>query len=152
MTTSIAMIDSNAVLKEAVKNYIEEYKQNRYSHEEKVRLEVKVSKNIKNILSEQNSISLDDIAAQVSIDPFSGQKVNMKEVVPLEGPRYAVADEEGVEKKTPAEKGAPKIVPTNKKELMRIQGGTSHPVFIRGVTYPPGEYSRVRTRLFSREG
>ena len=36
--------------------------------------------------------------------------------------------------------------------LARIQGGTFPPVLIPGLSYPPDEYSRVRTRLYSAQG
>jgi len=110
MTTSIATMDSRDFLRESVKEYIKEYKNERVLKEKRLE-EIRVDENINRILSEQ-SISLEDIRSNLSVDPFSGKKINMTAVTPPETAKFI---SKGL--KTPKEKGAPAIIPRTKDDV-----------------------------------
>lgn len=118
MTTSIATMDSRDFLRESVKEYIKEYKNERVLKEKRLE-EIRVDENINRILSEQ-STSLDDIKNNLSVDPFSGKKIDMTKVVPPEEEKLVAKD---------FNPGAgPAIIPTDKKGLERtaanaVKGG-----------------------------
>ena len=86
MISTVTTIDNRKFLKEAVRDYLEEYKIERYKREQ----EEKIEKNVQNLLFEQ-ALSLDDIASGFSVDPFSGEKINMAEVTPPVTKKYAMA-------------------------------------------------------------
>lgn len=114
MTNAVSTIDTRKFLKESVKSYIEEYKTERYERESKARNEARIEKNIQNILSEQ-TLSLDDIANGFSVDPFTGEKVDMTKVTP---PPSAKLVAKGKTLPSKDSKTVP-VVPTTAKDLKR---------------------------------
>lgn len=134
MISTVTTIDNRKFLKEAVRDYLEEYKIERYKREQ----EEKIEKNVQNLLFEQ-ALSLDDIASGFSVDPFSGEKINMAEVTPPVTKKYAMAKGKKLPKDDP--KTVP-VIPTTPEDLKRtgknaLKGGK---MFFEGlITMDPSK-------------